>query len=269
MSEEVIKFKLKGNTGFFKKPDVNTYLYYTYGNIHKIALLGIFGAILGYGGYNKMSFDKKYKNNFNEKTMITNIDYPEFYDKLKQVKVGIKPNKNTFNKKVQTYNNSVGYASKEQGGNLIIKEQWLEKPSWDVFLIIKDTESKNIAKAIVERSFVFMPYLGKNDHPASITDVEILKNINEEKNPKIINSLFKKNYFKIENNKTDDLDNLLSLTDIDEEDNKFKYEEKLPILLEKKTNKYKYENLVFTNMHIEKKQDIPVYKILGDNITFI
>ena len=46
-----VKFKLKGRNAFFKKPEVNTYCYFTYGQIHKMALLGIFGAILGYDGY--------------------------------------------------------------------------------------------------------------------------------------------------------------------------------------------------------------------------
>ena len=49
---EILKFTIKGSNAFFKKPDVNTYLYLTYGNIHKIALIGILGAILGYCGYN-------------------------------------------------------------------------------------------------------------------------------------------------------------------------------------------------------------------------
>ena len=40
---EVLRFSLSGKTAFFKKPEVNTYYYFTYGNIHKVALLGIFG----------------------------------------------------------------------------------------------------------------------------------------------------------------------------------------------------------------------------------
>ena len=51
---EILKFKLSGKSAFFKKPEVNTYCYFTYGNIHKIALLGILGAILGYKGYSQM-----------------------------------------------------------------------------------------------------------------------------------------------------------------------------------------------------------------------
>ena len=45
---KALKFTLSGKTAFFKRPEVNTYYYFTFGNIHKVALLGIFGAILGY-----------------------------------------------------------------------------------------------------------------------------------------------------------------------------------------------------------------------------
>ena len=46
---EILRFNLSGKNAFFKKPEVNTFCYFTYGNIHKVALLGMFGAILGYG----------------------------------------------------------------------------------------------------------------------------------------------------------------------------------------------------------------------------
>ena len=36
---KVLKFKLSGETAFFKKPDVNTFIYFTYGCIHKVAYL--------------------------------------------------------------------------------------------------------------------------------------------------------------------------------------------------------------------------------------
>ena len=69
---KILKFTLSGKSAFFKKPDVNSNLYFTYGNVHKIALTGIFGAILGYGGYNSMNIKeylikkalKKIKENF-------------------------------------------------------------------------------------------------------------------------------------------------------------------------------------------------------------
>ena len=40
-----LKFTLSGKNAFFKKPEVNAYFYFTYGQIHRVALLGILGAI--------------------------------------------------------------------------------------------------------------------------------------------------------------------------------------------------------------------------------
>ena len=57
--------------------------------------------------------------------------------------------KGYFSKKMQYYNNSVGYASKEQGGNLIIKEQWLEDPCWYIVVLLDNEEANKLAKAII------------------------------------------------------------------------------------------------------------------------
>ena len=162
---EALKFTLSGNSAFFKDNVINT-VYLTYGNIHRVALLGMFGAILGYGGYSK-----KYNifNKFNKKDK-KKPDYPEFYEKLKDIKISIVSNgKNGyFNKKLQTFNNSVGYASKEEGGNLIVKQFWLENPSWDIYILLDCEETKKIADYIKNRKAVYLPYLGTNDHLANI-----------------------------------------------------------------------------------------------------
>lgn len=107
---EVLHFTLKGRAAFFKKPEVNSYVYFTYGNIHKVALLGMFGAILGYGGYTK-------KYNETGKAKQIEESFPEFYEKLSKLKVAVRPNaeKGFIPKKIQAFNNSVGYASKEMG----------------------------------------------------------------------------------------------------------------------------------------------------------
>ena len=114
---KILKFTLSGKSAFFKKPDVNSNLYFTYGNVHKIALTGIFGAILGYGGYNSMNIKRIFNKKSTEKDKG---EFPEFYEKLRNLKISITPNgeKGFISKKVQVFNNSVGYASKEQGGNL-------------------------------------------------------------------------------------------------------------------------------------------------------
>lgn len=264
---EVIKFTLEGKFGFFKKPDVNTYLYFTYGNIHKVALLGIFGAILGYKGYNQMSFAKKYKKAF--KGLLENNEscYPEFYERLNHLKVGIIPKEVSISKKVQIFNNSVGYASKEQGGNLIVKEQWLENPSWDIYIAVEDEEGKKLAKSLMDRSFVYIPYLGKNDHLADIKNVELISNIKEVDSSCIIDSLFIKDDFEIVQN--DDFDEFDELDQLEKKVPVFKYEEKLPVSLEETTNKYELKSFIYTNSKLTKTGNTHVYTIDGKNIVFI
>ena len=153
---KAIKFNLSGKFAHFKRPDVNSYAYFTYSHIHKINLLGIFGAILGLKGYGNKQV--------------------EFYENLKHLKIAIIPKKPYFTKKIQTFNNSVGYASKEEGGNLVVREQWLEDVSWDI--VILDDNSKEfveLKKRLISKSFYYIPYLGKNDFPAKFSDVEELE----------------------------------------------------------------------------------------------
>ena len=150
---EILRFKLSGKNAFFKKPEVNTYCYFTYGNIHKVALLGIFGAILGYSGYTQIQDMIKPKR---KKTKLE-LSYPEFYERLKDLKVAILPlnEKGNIPKKIQAFNNSVGYASREQGGNLIVKEQWLENPAWEICVLIDCEEAEKLKDAIQNHKCVY------------------------------------------------------------------------------------------------------------------
>lgn len=255
---KVLKFKLDGKTAFFKKPDVNSYYYFTYGNIHKVALLGMFGAILGYGGYNQVSLMKSFDKN-------KSYDYPEFYEKLKNFKIAIEPinEKGMINKKIQVFNNSVGYASKELGGNLIVKEQWLENPAWNIYIIIDNDEALKLEEYITNNKAIYTPYLGKNDHYANISEIEIIDNISELSKTIRIDSLCSKEkviFNIIEDDEEDDND--LYREDL------FKYSEKLPIELDKDTNMYVLENFVYSNMTVDSIKDIKVYKIKNKNIVF-
>ena len=247
---KVLKFKLSGNTAFFKNNEVNAYYYFTYGNIHKVALLGMLGAIMGYGGYQKQQ---------NENTA-----YPEFYERLKDLKIAIEPltEVGQFAKKIHTFNNSVGYASDENGRNLIVKEQWLEEPAWNIYFLIDSEVGEELAEKIINRECVYIPYLGKNDHPANIEDVEIIENVEKvsDKNL-IINSLFK--YEERESYMIEDDD------EEEEEDLKiiYRYTEYLPIGLDEKNNMYELAKFVFTNERISKFNS-QVFKAGEKNIVF-
>ncbi|MFZ5351938.1 MAG: type I-B CRISPR-associated protein Cas5b [Bacillota bacterium] len=224
-----LTFKLSGKTAFFKKPDVNSFAYFTYGHIHRVALLGLLGAIVGLGG-NIQQKDKQ---------------YPEYYERLKELKLSVVPlpidKKGYFSKKLQVYNNSVGYASKEEGGNLIVREQWLEEPKWQIFILDDDSIERSLFEKlcdyIISSKCVYVPYLGKNDHPATITNVSLVE-LSEIKQQNHIDSLFVMKSYNIRK---------YSWNDSPE----YMYREVVPIALNKDYNFYEYDEICFTNIEVE------------------
>ena len=216
---KAIKFNLRGKFAHFKKPDVNSYAYFTYSHIHKIAVLGILGAILGLRGYGN-----------------SKGDLPEFYEKLKDLKISIIPKKPYFTKKIQSFNNSVGYASEEQGGNLIVREQLLENPSWDILIMENESDEFNELKTrLFNKEFYYLPYLGKNDFPAIIDEVEEITLQKATKAMKCI-SLVPKDKIKFVRPSREEV---------------FYYEEYLPIRLKEKYLIYEYEKMVLSSWVVE------------------
>lgn len=222
---EVLKFKLSGKSAFFKMPEVNTYYYFTYGNVHKVALLGIFGAVLGYDGYQQQEKDQV---------------YPEFYERLKDLAISIVPkegSKGYIPKKIQSFNNSVGYASQEAGGNLIIKQQWLEWPEWEIYVSLDCEEAQKIKEQFIQGKCVYMPYLGSNDHPANITSVQLLPgDLIQHQEINRIHSIVPVDGCEF---------------DYDDEDViPYKYQEFLPMALNPDTNLYELKKMVYTNFPV-------------------
>lgn len=228
---EALKFDLSGRNAFFKKPDVNVKVYFTYNNIHKIALLGLLGAIIGLKGWRNNAL-------FEEETP----EYPEFYKELKSLSVSILPiaTKGYFPKKIQYFNNSVGYASKEQGGNLQVYEQWLENPKWTIYLKndgMKPEFWELLSSNLILGKSFYIPYLGKNDFPAYISNVEKVE-INQ-KQTEFIDSLF--------------IGELDLIQDDETKDNKSPYifTEHLPTGLQPEHNFYTYSRIIFTNCMVK------------------
>ena len=119
--EKLISFDLRADCGFLKKPDYNEGMLLTYNMLHKPALLGTLGAIIGLEGYRKKG------------------ELPEYYQLLKDIPVGIAPlvgyhEKGNFKKTAVKYSNTVGYANKD--GNLLVEETMLLKPAYRCFLLL-------------------------------------------------------------------------------------------------------------------------------------
>ena len=245
---KVLKFTLSGRTAFFKKPDVNSYIYFTYGCVHKVALMGILGAIMGYGGYNQQTQDE-------------DAVYPEFYEKLKDILVGVVPRnpKGHIPKKVQIFNNTVGYAN--QDGNLIVKEQWLEKPMWDIYLLIQGNIEEEIADRIINNRYKYIPYLGKNDHIANIDRVKLITGLEKTNDFERLDSLFIEDYFQ-EKEMTNTFNMNL------ESETSYKYQEILPLGLEETVNKYEFKKFVFTNSKLKRLKESLVFQCDEDYVFF-
>jgi len=236
-----LSFEISGKTAIFKKPDVNSYAYFTYNNIHKPALLGILGAIIGLDGYTKL-YDSN--RGLKDGKLGYNDGFPNYYEKLKDLKVSIIPlaKNGYFSKKLQTFNNSVGYASKELGGNLIIREQWLENPKWQIIILENDTnEYEKIKKYLVNKKAVYIPYLGKNDHFANI---DLVKEIDLDKNLYLEKGLYIDSLF-IKKSEINGYEKEGELP--------FIFQEVSPISLQKDFHFYEYETLCFTNCELDEK----------------
>lgn len=160
--QKVISVDIHALFGFLKKPDINDGIYLTYNIIHKPALQGIFGAILGLSGYNL------------EGTMAED-EIPEFRKKLEGIEFALIPlnsMEGNFEKESIKYTNTIGYANikivkrKPVPQNLIINEQTLIKPSYQVFLKLDAENSlhNELVDSLKNSEAEYIPYLGKNDH---------------------------------------------------------------------------------------------------------
>ncbi len=148
--QKLISIDLFADFGMLKKPDTNEPVYLTFNMLHKPALLGILGAVIGESG-------------FKEKGKL-----PDYLLKLHDLKVGIHPLKHengNFQKTVITYNNTTGMASQETGGNLMVTEQTLIAPAYRCYFYF-DMSNEIHAKAdhyLSKYYAEYLPYLGKNE----------------------------------------------------------------------------------------------------------
>lgn len=240
---QALTFTLSGKTAMFKKPDINQTTYLTFSHIHKPALLGLLGALTGKKGYNHC--------------YQTKADFPEYYDAFNELKIAVvpifEPKRFCFSTTIQKFTNTTGFASGEEGGVLIVKEQWLLNPKWKIFIQDDGSDAfKELVKALTLKETYFEPYLGKNDHPISISNVNLieLEKINDEWHS--MHSLIK------EEEVVDTKRNGRVMMNL--------YKEYLPTKLQPKTCAYVEEPFILTNQLIKTNQ--PCFTTESMNIIF-
>jgi len=245
--KQLISFDIKADFGFLKKPDTNEPMYLTFNMIHKPFVLGLLGAILGEPGFQK------------------NEVLPDYYLKLKDTPIGIKPlddEKGNFQKTVIKYNNGVGYASHETGGNLIISEQTLVKPSYRIYLL---TDNQELVRRIQNYEAEFLPYLGKNDFSLWWENVQVHDYVEFEPQESFkVSSLFiKKTTVKDGKEENDNLD----FWEMDFLNGEFMYFERLPTGYDEELFQYKYQHFVLTTFKLKKDYKIDnLYQLDNDEV---
>lgn len=243
--KKLVSIDLKSDFGFFRKPDANNTVNLSYNMLHKPALLGIFGAIIGLGGYK-------------EKGKL-----PQYYEVFKDLKVGVEPldhEKGNFQKTVIKYSNTVGYAN--NGSTYLTEEATLIKPSYRVYVLLdlENEYQKLLFEYLREGKAEYLPYFGKNEFSAWWKDFEEHE-FSVESIPQSgfkVKSLFLKNDI-IKEQKQAPLINFHSFW---ETETPFMYFERLPQNIEPPLYQYNLGDFVFTTFELKETANIDnLYKL--------
>jgi len=164
--QKLVSIDLKSDFGFFRKPDVNNTVNLSYNMLHKPALLGILGSIIGLGGYTQAKEEEN--NQVVPKGEKRQVIFPEYYELLKQLQIGIEPldhEKGNFQKTVIKYSNTVGYAN--NGSTYLTEEATLIKPSYRIYILLnlEDRYQNKLHNYLKEGKTEYIPYFGKNEFP--------------------------------------------------------------------------------------------------------
>ena len=239
---KILRFRLSGAGACFRIPDTAKTRYFTYPHIHRPALLGLFGAIAGLGGYAAAARQGKNRPVF-----------PEYYSRFSDLHFAVCPKgsaagNGNFPKSLHIFNNSTGLASGEAGGILQFEEQILEKPEWEIVLLLDCPEAEKIASMITGGECVFVPYLGKNDFPAEISDA--VTEEAETAESAAVCSLRSEGTYSTE-----------------ESPCSYEYAARLPYELDEKTNLYCHRNYIYSDETVRAADGHSIYRLgNGDSV---
>lgn len=252
--KKLISIDIFADFGMLKKPDTNQPIYLTFNMLHKPALLGIFGAIIGEKGFQKKG------------------ELPDYYIKLNQLKIGIEPlnhENGNYQKSTVKFNNATGFGNlgeekidgktQKHGATDNIVEQFLIAPAFKCYVYFDGSIDSEIEERLYNnlKSYQaeYIPYLGKNEHSVWWKNFKEDYIFNQEINKEIkINSIYiKESPFK--DNKVVQFFN--PIFDSQLKGNSFSYFERLPVAYDDIGNKnyqYKYESFAFTDWTLETKE---------------
>ena len=228
--KKLVSFTIKSEFGMFKKPDINDKIFITYNMIHKPYLLGVLGAIMGYGGHNQNSDKSK---------------MPEYCEKLKDIRVAISPsdkNGGIFKKEFIIFNNTVN------GQIANITEQTLIRPAYRIYLELDEAEHNELIENIKNNKAVYLPYMGKNEFSLWWDDFHLHTKFEE---------LQVKKKFEVKSLIKKDENFVLKNSGYKERTTNYFYLfERLPIGFDEKLKQYTYQDFLYTNSIFKSNENL-------------
>lgn len=210
---EILKFKISGMGATFTRPYINS-TFTSYSHIHKVAILGLLGAVIGI---------QKEKNLYVD-------SLPPFYTQLKNFKISIVPKKAKFPSKVSNITETSGMFNKNS--TFLVAYEELIRPEWDIYVYGEDENFSKIKDYILNRKSVFIPYLGKNHFEAKISNMKLIEDQPLTNEICRVDSLFREK----------DVESI----QVEQESNIY-LKEGLPIGINNKTFQYDEDIFVFTD----------------------
>ncbi len=238
---KLISFDIQADFAFFRKPETNNTINLSYNIIHRPAVLGILGAILGLDGYK-------------EKGKL-----PAYYEILKDIKIGIEPlnhDKGNYSKTNIKYSNTVGYANK--GTNFLTEELTLVEPSYRIYLLFDESisEQSQLFASIKKGQTEYIPYLGKNEFtawwsPDSVKEYTFEQREITEESVSIQSVFIKKSVLK-----NDTEEPFPDLLNFENEANPFMYFERLPKDFDLSLMQYELSDFAYSNYRFKNAQTL-------------
>jgi len=243
---KLISFDIESDFGFFRKPESNNTLNVSYNIIHRPAVLGILGAIIGLEGYKEKG------------------EFPEYYKRLNHLKIGITPldhEQGNYLKTPIKYSNTVGYANR--GATFLTEELTLIAPKYRIFILLAldNDDEVLLYNNLKNKKSEFIPYFGKNEFTAwwnNFMDYEFSEVNSEDHLSGKLETLFIRNQI-IKNNveKNEDLSFFDIIESDDFKETPFIYFERLPVDFDMNLIQYQMEEVVYTNYTIKNLENLP------------
>ncbi len=256
--KKLISVDMSALFGHLKKNDMNEGLSMTYTYLHKPALLGIFGAIVGLGGYSQAYSEQE--NVKVKKGEKKSIRLPQYYTAFRHLRLSVglpDITRGTFAKTVIGYNNSVGYAN--NGMTLQINEQTLVQPEYRVYveLDIEQELENRLYESLLVGQCEFIPYLGKNDFSLHWKNpIEYDYQLLSRKNDIRISSLFLRKDSSVKQMRDEDeWDYEDAIPDDLPKPNSFMFLETLPHCYHDQTGHYITRQFAYTNWNLKLEDD--------------